>query len=455
MQQSIFVQMASYRDPQLIPTLQDMVRQAVRPECLRIVVSWQHGLDEMIGRFFAQGFSRWQVDAAGARPVHTLAFGEATIELIDVSAMETQGACWARNMIQQRYGGERYTLQVDSHHRFVTGWDRILIDMLESLRADSDKPLLTAYLPEFDPENDPAGRGQNPTALHIDQFASEGALLPLSRSIPDWTLLDKPLPARFYSAHFAFSDGHFATTVQHDPEFFFIGEEISIAVRAFTHGYDLYHPHRLIAWHEYTRRLRVKMWDDHTDENTANGVVAKPWHERDGLSHRRNRILFGMDGESGTSIDFGPYGFGTARSLAQYEAYAGVSFSLRGVKRDTLERQPPVPGAPVPETEAAYRESLLRSHNLNPHFHQGMLGDLSNVARAEFTVFSEKGEVMYQEAMSTAELMAAMEHGWLRNRFVFFSELDMVPAHYTVRFYAADDVTLREETHPIAQPLEP
>ncbi|WP_454767054.1 GlcNAc-transferase family protein [Cupriavidus campinensis] len=450
MQQSIFVQMASYRDPQLIPTLQDMVRRAARPECLRIVVCWQHGLDEMIGRFFSQGFSRWQVDAAGERPVHTLALGEATVELIDVPAMETQGACWARNMIQQRYGGEAYTLQVDSHHRFIRGWDGVVVDMLESLRAESEKPVLTAYLPEFHPDDDPARRGRHPATLHFDRFIPEGAVFVLPRAIPDWERHDKPLRARFYSAHFAFADGHFATAVQHDPEYFFHGEEISIAARAFTHGYDLYHPHRLIAWHEYTRRYRVKMWDDHTGANTGNGVVAKPWYERNALSHRRNRILFGMDGESSTSIDFGPYGFGPVRSLAQYEAYAGISFALRSVKRAVLEGQLPVQGTPVPETEAEYRESLLRSHDVDPRFHRDNLGDLSNVERVDFTVFSEKDEVMHRESMSTAEIAAATEHGWLPDRFVFFSALDMVPARYTARFRAANDVTLREATFPIA-----
>jgi hypothetical protein len=49
MEESIFVQVASYRDPQLIPTLHSLIRQASRPERLRVVVCWQHGLDEMIG----------------------------------------------------------------------------------------------------------------------------------------------------------------------------------------------------------------------------------------------------------------------------------------------------------------------------------------------------------------------------------------------------------------------
>ena len=40
----------------------------------------------------------------------------------------------------------------------------------------------------------------------------------------------EPVPARFYSAHFAFTLGKFCNEVQHDPSFYFHGEEITIGV---------------------------------------------------------------------------------------------------------------------------------------------------------------------------------------------------------------------------------
>ncbi|MET5020781.1 GlcNAc-transferase family protein, partial [Burkholderia pseudomallei] len=70
---------------------------------------------------------------------------------IDVPYQQSRGACWARNLIQQRSGNERYTLQLDSHHRFSDGWDQQMVEMLESLRTFSAKPLITAYLPGFTP----------------------------------------------------------------------------------------------------------------------------------------------------------------------------------------------------------------------------------------------------------------------------------------------------------------
>ena len=111
----------------------------------------------------------------------------------------------------------------------------------------------------------------------------------------------------------------------HDPLYYFHGEEISIAVRAYTHGYDLFHPHKTIVWHEYTRKGRKKQWDDDPI-----------WVTRNNICHKRNRKLFEMDGEV-KDEDFGIYDFGTERTLSQYESYAGINFKKRGVQKYTLD----------------------------------------------------------------------------------------------------------------------
>jgi hypothetical protein len=133
-----------------------------------------------------------------------------------------------------------------------------------------------------------------------------------------WEERKYPVPARFYSAHFCFTLGLFCEEVQHDPHLYFHGEEISIAVRAFTHGYDLFHPHRVVAWHEYTRKNRIKHWE----ENPA-------WQIRDLESKTRYQTLLGVDGVP--RVHLGKYGLGKARTLWDYEAYAGVSFAYRDV----------------------------------------------------------------------------------------------------------------------------
>jgi len=185
----------------------------------------------------------------------------------------------------------------------------------------------------FDPENDPAARIQEPWRMSFDRFIPEGAVFFLPETIPGWQNLNSPVPSRFYSAHFAFTLGQFTTEVQHNPEYYFHGEEISIAARAYTWGYDLFHPHRVVIWHEYTRKGRTKQWDDD-----------KSWGEKNQISHLTNRKLFGMDGEKQQGHD-GPYGFGTIRTLREYEEYAGILFEKRAVQQETLDKYyPPNPG---------------------------------------------------------------------------------------------------------------
>lgn len=370
MENTIFVQIASYRDHQLIPTLTDMMNNADHPELLRVVVCWQHAADESIEGFLDKGFDVITTGEKLGDIVHTLKIKDATVELIDLHYLKTHGACWARNKIQQHYAKEKYTLQLDSHHRFIQGWDTVLIDMLESVRDVSPKPLLTAYISSFDPENDPAGRVQEPWKMDFDRFIPEGAVFFRPSTIDDWKDRDKPMLSRFYSAHFAFADGSFAEEVQHDPEYFFHGEEISIGVRAFTHGYDLYHPHRVVAWHEYTRKGRVKVWDDHTTQQKEKGKVTEDWWDRNVKCHKRNRILFGMDGEDPSQIEFGKYGFGTDRSLKDFEEYAGMSFKYRGVQQEVLDRIEPSLAWKTYDNEEDWKNTIARSNDVRVCFNR-------------------------------------------------------------------------------------
>ena len=209
--------------------------------------------------------------------------------------------------------------------------------MLKGLQKKGHKkPLLTSYISSYNPENDPEGRVKVPWLMNFDRFIPEGAVFFLPATIPGWEKMTEPIPGRFYSAHFAFSLGSFVKEVPHDPEYYFHGEEISIAVRSYTHGYDLFHPHKIIAWHEYTRKGRTKQWDDD-----------KTWGDRNTNSHLRNRKLFEMDGLE-KDIDFGIYDFGTERTLEDYERYAGVNFKKRSVqeytKKNNFAPNPPLYG---------------------------------------------------------------------------------------------------------------
>lgn len=307
----IFIQIASYRDPQLVLTLDDCFKNAKNPKDLQVCVCWQHDEKENLDAYK----------------------NNKQVEILDIPYLESKGVCWARHMVQKKYKEEAYTLQIDSHMRFAPNWDETLIEMVESLQKKGfKKPLLTGYAPSFNPDNDPKERIQEPWRMIFDRFIPEGAVFFLPETIPNWRNEPLPVPSRFYSAHFCFTLGKFSKEVQHNPNYYFHGEEISIAARAYTHGYDLFHPHKVVIWHEYTRRGRAKQWDDD-----------KKWGEKNSTCHLLNRKLFAMDGDKQEGHDE-KYGFGKIRTLKQYEEYSGLLFSKRAVQQHTLDKKyPPNP----------------------------------------------------------------------------------------------------------------
>ena len=303
--EKIFIQIAAYRDPELLKTLRDCIDKAKKPNNLVFSLCWQHDENESLEEFA----------------------NDKRFKIIDVNYKDSKGTCWARNLLQKQYDGEEYTLQLDSHHRFAQNWDSELISTLKWLQKEqgSKKPLLCGYLPSYEPSNDPAGRVMEPWKLDFDRFLPEGAVFLKPSTIPMSQELKAPIPARFYGAHFAFTIGDFVKEVPHDPNYYFLGEEISISVRAYTWGYDLFHLHKILIWHEYGRNKKPRQWDDDQD-----------WFDKDFTSHSRNRKLLRIDDET-CDIDFGPYGLGPIRSIEEYEAYAGLDFKRRRVHTHTYD----------------------------------------------------------------------------------------------------------------------
>ncbi|HBY68903.1 MAG TPA: hypothetical protein DEG69_14850, partial [Flavobacteriaceae bacterium] len=107
---SIFVQIASYRDPELIPTLHSLIKNAKYPEQLTICVAHQHSSKD-----------KWDTLEEFKN--------DSRFIIIDSPHTESMGTCWARNQIQQHYSSEYFTLHLDSHHRFVKNWDDKCVQM--------------------------------------------------------------------------------------------------------------------------------------------------------------------------------------------------------------------------------------------------------------------------------------------------------------------------------------
>lgn len=302
----IFVGIASYRDSELLPTIRDCIAKAKYPDDLRFGICLQDEKPD-IGEFqddkrFLVYFLPWE---------------------------KAQGLGFARSKVQELYNGEDHYLQLDSHHRFTQDWDETLLKMVEL--TGSKKPILGTYAGIYEPQNLAMKMDKTPCKMVADEFTPSGTIKFKPQYIQNWNDLSYPIPARFCSGHFTFTIGKFLEEYKFDPEIFFAGEEISMAIRGYTLGYDLFHPHRQVIYHEFLRKHRPKVWDDDS-----------LWHKRDAISKKRIRQLLK---EENNGTDLGPYGLGTDRTHRDYELYAGINFAKRLLHPDCTHGFDPPTGA--------------------------------------------------------------------------------------------------------------
>ena len=287
MKANIYVQIPAYRDRELVPTLESLFREAAAPERLRVAVAWQFGPEE-------------------AHLERTLR-SRSNVEVHAIPAAESLGCNWARSLLQERWDGEPYTLLLDSHHRFVPGWDTQVVTLFEEVRsAGIAKPLLTSYLPPYDPRLEPAGRGSGLLQIQLLERLDGMMFRLVGHPVHNGHTVTAPFPAHFTSLHFLFTSGAFNDEVPFDASIYFFADEVAIALRAFTHGYELLHPHCSLGWHLYDRATRVTHWTDHGT-----------W--RGGTRCRRSDCGRCIAGGSA-----GRYGIGEDRTIGDYEAHIGL-----------------------------------------------------------------------------------------------------------------------------------
>ncbi len=296
----IFVQIASYRDPELQSTLTDLFSKAEHPEritagiCLQLFPELDHECEFHVER-------------------------QHQVRCIRVRANESRGVCWARSLIQKLWEGEEYTLQIDSHMRFEPAWDTKMINVLKI--CPTAKALLTTYPPEYTPPN---VLPDECISIMKPSMFDEWRILRLeSVVIPSANAPLEPFSSALSAACFLFGPSNVISEVPYDPHLYFFGEEISLTVRLWTHGWNFFHPHIPLLYHRWDRDYRNTHWKDVPSSDNL-----------DTLSRNRVNHLLGIaSADKYTTIDLEKYGLGKVRSLADYEQFSGICFQSSSIER--------------------------------------------------------------------------------------------------------------------------
>lgn len=293
---TLFVFIASYRDPECAQTVRDLFEQALYPDRIAVGICWQvmsPDDDQLFEQFCATIPRKDQV------------------RWVVYDARDSKGACWAKSEAQKLWQGEDYLLAIDSHMRFVSGWDVLMIQLLHDCPAA--KPILSTYPARYEP---PAKFFFDTFQIVPDKFDPHTKILLLRGIGPCQT--DAPRRGAFIAGGFCFCAASFMMEVPYDPLLYFNGEEVSMSVRAWSCGWDVFAPHRCLLYHHYGRPHAAKHWEDHGN-----------WRERRGRAAARVNHLLGVSPNLDPAVTAGlngPYGLGPQRTVEQFEQFSGVFF---------------------------------------------------------------------------------------------------------------------------------
>ena len=309
----IFVSIASYRDTECQWTVKDLFEKATHPDRVVVGICWQYIETEDADCF--------QVTT---RPDQC--------RVIHVDARQSKGVCWARSQVQSLWQGEEYFFQIDAHSRFEPGWDDISIEMLKA--CPSERSVLSSYPTSYVPPDQLGPR--NVVVIHPKEFDDNGLLSFTSRSTAEAQAPAIPTPTHFVGGGLFFAPSAAIEQVPYDPYIYFTGEEITLAARLWTHGWDLFAPNRVTVFHEYSERPNKRRhWHDH-----------KLWHDLSVRATKRVRhLLEGRPCDDAVALEaLERYGLGATRTLADYESASGVEFKrqlIHGKASDQIEADLP------------------------------------------------------------------------------------------------------------------
>lgn len=295
----IFVSIANYRDSETPFTVDNLLAMAKFKDRLTIGV-----------------FS--QIDRQTDKHCLAPSLPQVVQQIVDYK--DSRGVCWARSYLLSKIRkNEKYVLQIDSHTRMIQDWDEVLINMLDQC---DPKGVLTHYPAGYQPFS---GMDEPNRYLRLGIKSLDAHGIPILGGHPEPIANAPAIPERaaFYSGNFSFTYAKAYDDVPYDPHIYFLGEETTMAVRLYTHGYNLYTPNQYVAWHQFNidkfqpdKKPRPLHWTDNK------------WGHLEQASRKRIQYLLKIkkDINPGELLDISKYGLGKERSLNQYQEFAGVYF---------------------------------------------------------------------------------------------------------------------------------
>lgn len=237
--ETIFVSVPSYRDIDCKNTLYSIFEKAKNPELVYVGVFEQNEISNSDESCRVN--SKWN--------------NNIRYKIVDYK--EAKGPFYARAIINNNlYKGEKYYLMIDSHTLFIQDWDIRMKNQLNFLRSYGiKKPIISTYPHHLDlsKNNKIENEKRDVTTLICDVIGA--------KEYPTEALSYEKPSGKFYKsmllgAGYIFTYSEFFNEIRMDSslEHIFSGEELLLALMAYTHGWDIYSPAYLNVFHYYNHK---------------------------------------------------------------------------------------------------------------------------------------------------------------------------------------------------------
>jgi [Skp1-protein]-hydroxyproline N-acetylglucosaminyltransferase len=331
--ETIYVSIASYRDPECGPTVEDLYLRSKYPERIRVAIIDQRAEGDP---FCSQPAVPCDQDSN-----QIICKYRHLIDVYEVPSHLSVGPVFARHLANRMYRGEHYAMQVDAHVRFIQDWDKDLIKQWKS--AKNEMAVLTVYLSDLIGSIDPVTHQSRHKSIPImceTGYEDKGKLRHLRHGEqPEGTprIHGMPTLEPFWAAGFSFARGHFVVQVPYDQyqPIVFQGEEISIGLRGFTYGYDYYAPERSVVFHMYAvkenrakRKQIKKFW-----ENTN----LYPGADVEGMKRLNGIIGMGDPEDEYSHLEEEDYGLGQIRDKEVFFGVFGIHTDTKTVEHNLCD----------------------------------------------------------------------------------------------------------------------
>lgn len=229
----MYISLAAYRDHMLQSTIDSAFENAAEPEKLEVgcfisIIDSDPDLQKQLISNDYFGQVKWETEPAGT--------------VFSVTRARNKSIQWLTDK-------HDYVLQVDSHSRFLPGWDTELRKAYEELLVEN--AVFSGYIPSWFPNEDGTEtyREFNNDWLGYGDYNNEGskhAFFDTYEIVPRLPSMPNPNKTSLKTWHtagmFLFGPAEYFLELPQPEWIVFWGEELYNSLRTFTHGWDVYSP---------------------------------------------------------------------------------------------------------------------------------------------------------------------------------------------------------------------